>query len=600
MNVVVIHSKLHPCFFDRRRFLARSFRHKVVRALRNEHAMLFVLALGLGVASAYGALLFRYAIDAVHLVGFGVVSDRLLTVVADLPRWRVVLVPSLGGLAIGLFLHFSLKGGSTHGISQVIEAAALKRGRMSLRHGLVSAVGSAASIGVGASTGREGPAVHLAATLAAWVAERLRLGQSLSRTLLGCAAASAIGALFNAPIAGVFFALEVVTGRAALRSFAPIVVSAVTGTMIGRYYFGDEPAFDIPSSHIISLWEFPAFALLGIVCAVAAIALMKSIFISVRLVEITRIPGWARPAVGGMILGVAALFLPQILGVGYEATGAALEARYGLTLLIALIAAKMLATAVSIGFGFGGGVFSPSLVLGAFVGGAFGIVAGTLFPGIYSGTSAYALIGTGAVAGAVLGAPLSTILIIFELTADYEMTIAVMIATVIATQLTQLFYGQSYFHQQLAHAGINLGKGQEMQVMGAISIDAVMRTRIVTAVRDTHVGDLGDLVTTAPNSELFIVTDKGVLVGIVGPSELAGAAETATAGDIARPCTSLVARNDHVAEVIDIMQTEEESRLPVVDSRETLRLLGYVREADLLRAVNRVLLDAQREDAGAG
>lgn len=309
--------------------MARSFRHKVVRALRNEHAMLFVLALGLGVASAYGALLFRYAIDAVHLVGFGVVSDRLLTVVADLPRWRVVLVPSLGGLAIGLFLHFSLKGGSTHGISQVIEAAALKRGRMSLRHGLVSAVGSAASIGVGASTGREGPAVHLAATLAAWVAERLRLGQSLSRTLLGCAAASAIGALFNAPIAGVFFALEVVTGRAALRSFAPIVVSAVTGTMIGRYYFGDEPAFDIPSSHIISLWEFPAFALLGIVCAVAAIALMKSIFISVRLVEITRIPGWARPAVGGMILGVAALFLPQILGVGYEATGAHLASSLG-------------------------------------------------------------------------------------------------------------------------------------------------------------------------------------------------------------------------------------------------------------------------------
>ncbi len=572
--------------------------HRVLRTIRNEHTLLFGLALGLGAVSAYGALLFRYVVDLVHVVGFGIVSDQFLNAVSDLAWWRVLLVPSLGGLAVGLFLHFTLKSENPHGIAQVIEASALRRGRMSLRAGLVSAIGSAVSLGVGSSTGREGPVVHLGATLAAWIAERLHLGQSLSRTLLGCGAASAIGALFNAPIAGVFFALEVITGRAALRSFAPIVISAVTGTVIGRSYFGSEPAFNIPSSHILSLWEFPAFALLGVFCAGAAITLMQSIFGSRRLVRRMGLPIWARPAIGGLMLGCLALFLPQILGVGYEATGAALSAQYGLALLLLLLTAKILATGISIGFGFGGGVFGPSLVLGAFVGGAFGIVAGSIFPGIYSGTSAYALIGTGAVAGAILGAPLSTILIIFELTADYEMTIAVMIATVIATQLTQLVHGQSYFHKQLADAGINLGKSQELQVMGAISIDAVMLTRIVTAPHDAPAGGLGDLVATAPNAELFIISDVGGLVGIVGPSELAKAAVTDMAGDIARRCPFLVARTDHIADVIELMQAEEETRLPVVDTREEQKLLGYVREADLLRAVNRVLLDAQRETAG--
>jgi CIC family chloride channel protein len=581
--------------------LARTIRQLVTRSVRSEHAVLFILALIVGSASAYGAMLIRFGVELVHYLGFGVGSDFILTAVEDLPWWRIMAIPTFGGLAVGVFLHFAIRGGRVHGVAHVIESSTLRRGRMSLRDGLVSAIGSVVSIGVGASTGREGPAVHLGATASAWIAERLKLGQSLSRTLLGCAAASAIGALFNAPIAGVFFALEVVIGRAALRSFAPVVVAGVIGTVIGRIYFGAEPAFIIPASEILSLWEFPAFALLGVVAAVAAIAFMQSILAASRFAGRSGLPEWSRPAVAGLFVGLLALFLPQVLGVGYEATDAALGAEYGVTLLLVLIAAKILATGISIGFGFGGGVFSPSLVLGAFVGGAFGIVAGTFFPGAYSGTAAYALIGTGAVAGAVLGAPLSTILIIFELTGDYEMTIAVMIATVVATQLTQLLYGHSFFHKQLELAGINLGRGQELQVMGGINVDAVMHTRIVTAGPDTPMDQLPQLVATAPHSELFVVDSDGRLIGTITAVECVdidiGTAKK-TAGILARRCSHVVERGDEIAAVVEIMQAEEESRLPVVESRETMKLVGYVREADILRAVNRLLLDAQREDAG--
>ena len=578
-----------------------NIRRSVVRAIRNEHTILFVLAITLGAAAAYGAIGFRLAVDGLSVLGFGAQTEIIVTAIDELVWWHVLLVPAGGGLAIGIFLHFTIQGGRVHGIAQVIEASALARGRMPMRAAVISALGSAASLGVGSSTGREGPVVHLGAALSAWVAARLKLGQSLSRTLLGCGAAAAIGALFNAPIAGVFFALEIVVGRHALRNFAPVVVAAVTGTVIGRSYFGAEPAFIVPSSHILSLWEFPAFALLGVVCAAAAISFMHAIFSAGRLAEISGLPGWARPAIAGLVIGALALYLPQVVGVGYEATDAALGARYGLELLLVLIVAKILATGFCLGFGFGGGVFSPSLVLGAFVGGAFGIVAGTLFPGAYSGTSAYALIGMGAVAGAVLGAPLSTILIIFELTGDYEMTIAVMIATVIASQLTQLLYGQSYFHRQLALDGVSLGRGQELQILGDLNIEAVMQTRIVTVAGDTPAGKLNHVLSTAPNFELFVVDEEGGLVGVITMRELmneegavAGVTQGVgpTAADIARPYETVVSLHDNVGQALEVMRADEDTRLPVVSDRHSYKLLGYVREADILRAVNRRLMDA--------
>jgi len=379
-------------------------RLKIRRIVRNEHLTLGVLAFAVGVAAAYGALIFRFGVGKIQEVSFGFSLEDFVLQAGNLPWWQVIAVPTIGGLLVGIILkaHGSVRA---HSISHVIEASDLKGGRMSLRDGFVSTVVHIVSLGFGASTGREGPVVHLGATLGAWLSERLRLDRSQSRTLLACGVAAATGSLFNAPVAGAVFAIELIVGNLSLRAGAPIFIAAVTGTAIGRFYFGDSPAFTVPDQELISLWEFPAFALLGVVCAAVSIIYMKTIFAVENTVEKIDIPIWLRPVCGGLLIGAIGVFLPQILGVGYLATDAALRGEFGLQLLLLLIVAKIAAVAISVGFGFGGGVFSPSLFLGAMVGGAFGIVAGNIFPELFSGVAAYALIGTGALAGAVVGAP---------------------------------------------------------------------------------------------------------------------------------------------------------------------------------------------------
>ena len=224
------------------------------RMRRNNQIILSLLALVIGVAAAYGAIGFRAVIDLVQLGALGFSSEQVASLAAEAPWWRVLLAPSLGGLAIGLFVHYLMPGRRPQGVADVIEAGALRAGRMPLGTGLGAAAVSAASIGVGASVGREGPVVHLGATLASWVSERLQLRRSMAMTLLGCGIASAIAASFNAPIAGVFFALEVVLGHYALSAFAPIVIAAVTGTVISRIHFGAFPAFVFPQhSHRLGL-----------------------------------------------------------------------------------------------------------------------------------------------------------------------------------------------------------------------------------------------------------------------------------------------------------------------------------------------------------
>ena len=281
------------------------------RVLRNEHLLLGVMALAVGAASAYGALLFRLGVEAIQETVFGFSLDALVPTRENLEWWQIMAVPTVGGLLIGIFLHVYHGGGRAHAIAHVIEASALRGGRMSLKDGLVSAAVHGASLGAGASTGREGPLVHLGATISSWISQQLHFDRSQTRTLLGCGVAAAIGSLFNAPVAGAVFAIELVVGNLSLKAGAPIFVAAVTGTAIGRFYFGSEPSFSVPDHELISLWEFPAFLLLGVVCAVVAILFMRSILAVDAAIGKTAIPNWLQPALGGVLLGALALQVPE-------------------------------------------------------------------------------------------------------------------------------------------------------------------------------------------------------------------------------------------------------------------------------------------------
>lgn len=571
-------------------------------AMRNDQIIMVIVAALTGVAVAYAAIGFRLGIGGIQWLGFGVFGERTLETLSALPWWQVMLVPALGGLIVGLVLQFTMPGQRPQAVAHVIEAMALRNGRMSLRQGFWAAVVSVISLGAGASAGREGPVVHLGATLASETAYRLGLSSQLSRTLLGCGVAAAVSASFNAPIAGVFFALEVIVGHYALSAFAPVVVASVAGTVICRIHLGAEPAFQLPTFDVVSAWEFPAFMLLGIVCAGIAMIFMWSVFFAERVVESLPVPVWLMPAAGGLAVGALAVEFPQILGVGYEATDAALNELLPLWLLIGLIILKTAATAITIGCRFGGGVFSPSLYLGAMTGGAFGLIASQAFPELAASHGAYAIVGMSALAAAVLGAPISTILIVFELTSDYAMTVAVMIATVFATLIVQRVVGVSFFHWQLRNRGLHLTGGRARHLLRLLTVADLMVKDYEKVPARSTVGELKQLFQDLPHSTLVVVDEDNRLVGPVSFADLKHVGLDPeidlllNAADVAHAAAPVLTPEESLERALAIMDVSGEDHLAVIDSQEDRRVIGIVHHKDVLRAYNRALLQGQAEE----
>ncbi len=434
----------------------------------------WILALMLGIGVAYAAILFRLGIEAITVLFYDTTEANLFSVTAQMPWWQLLLLPTVGGLVIGLLLQFLVPENRTQTVADVIDARALKAGRMKLSTGLKSAFITAASLGVGASAGREGPVVHLGATLGSALSQKLGYSPRLNRILLACGVAAGISASFNAPLAGVLFALEVILGHYALRAFAPIVISSVVAAVISRIHLGNFPAFTVPPHEFGSYWQMPAFAMLGIVGALVAMAFMRSAIWAEDKADATPLPLWTRPVIGGFLVGLIAIVFPQVLGVGYEATDTALREGFGFSLLVGLVVAKIAATAISLASRFGGGVFSPSLYIGAMTGAAFGIIVAALSPDGVAAEGIYATIGMGAVAAAVLGAPISTVLIVFELTGDYQIMIALMVAVSISTLMTQSLMGHSYFQWQLERRGFDQRSGAPVALLKTIRVREFM------------------------------------------------------------------------------------------------------------------------------
>ncbi len=461
-----------------------SFLHRSLSAIGKEwQPVIWLLALLIGIITAYAVIGFRLLIAGVQWSAYGVAAEQLYTAAANLSWLHVLLAPTLGGVVVGLLLTLGKRYGALpderpQGVADVIEARGLRAGRVSLSTGLLSALASGVSLGAGASAGREGPAVHLGASLSSFLSFRLGYPPIAARTFLACGAAAAVSASFNTPLAGVLFALEVILGHYALSVFAPVVIASVMATIITRIHLGEFPAFIVPSFDMESYAQLPAFALLGLICGIVAIIFLKSSILVEHVAhDVSKkfgIPLWAKPIIAGFLVGAIAIVFPQILGVGYQATDAALKGLFPFGLLIALIGAKIAATAITLAGRFGGGVFSPALYLGAMTGSAFGLVAGAVFPELSASEGFYAIVGMGAVAAAILGAPISTTLIAFELVREYEVAIALMVSVSIATFLTQAVIGKSFFHWQIEQRGFRLREGPQDALLHIITVRDVM------------------------------------------------------------------------------------------------------------------------------
>ncbi|MGE0628834.1 MAG: chloride channel protein [Hyphomicrobiaceae bacterium] len=511
--------------------------------------LVWLLAWVIGLAGGLATVAFRGLIGFFQLPWLGSDSELVLSLSRVVPWWAILFAPAIGGLIVGLLLTFFVPGRRAQAVADVIEARAIGDCKIRLSAGLWSALVAALSLGSGASAGREGPVVHLGATLASFVENRFKLSPGSRRTLLASGVAAAVSASFNAPVAAVLFAHEVILAHFAPRALVPLVISSVTSTVITRLHYGDFPAFVIPRHQITSYLEFPAFALLGLVCAVVVILFEAALVLTDRVAFRIEMPLWVRPMLGGLMVGAIALVFPHVLGVGYEATDAALSGQLPLWLLLSLILAKTAATAITIASRFGGGIFSPSIYLGAMTGGAFGVMAASAFPDVGASEGLYAILGMGAVASAVLGAPFSTTLIVFELTRGWDITIALLLTIAICNGLTSAVLGGSFFHWQLARRGLVLDAGPHQEIM-----------------RRFYVRDFMQL--SDPGSPL--------------PAPLAADSPRLLPGET-------------LGHALRMFDAHGLTRIPVVSPEDPSRIIGFARRVAALGTYNKALVESHEE-----
>jgi len=441
----------------------------------------WLIALVIGVLAGFAALFFRKGITALQGAVYGAEDvDYLHSFAATLPWYVLLLVPVFGGLIVGIILHRFTPDGRVRSVADVIEGAALRDGRVEIREGLASACASFLTLSTGGSSGREGPVVHIAGMISTWVSDRIRADGITGRDLLGCAVAAAVSASFNAPIAGALFAMEVVLRHFSVNTFAPIVVASVAGTVINRLEYGDVTEFVLTTPGALQFYvELPAFLMLGLICGVVAVVLMHSIFLADRVGTAVQsalgMPRWLRPTIAGFLLGLVAIWYPHIIGVGYETTVLALSGSLLLSQAILFTIVKVAAVSITMGGRMGGGVFSPSLMVGALTGLAFGLIATNFLPDVSGTHTLYAFAGMGAVAAAVLGAPISTTLIVFELTGDWQIGLAVMVSVSMSTALASRMVDRSFFLTQLEKRDLHCAAGPQAYLLGTLRVGKVMR-----------------------------------------------------------------------------------------------------------------------------
>lgn len=537
-------------------------RHMRKRAPYVVNYRVWLAAAIIGILTGFAVAQFENGIRWITTFAYGNGPQSLASGARDLNPLRAWMVPVIGGILVGLMLYLAkrlkwLPEAKCQGVAEVIEARAGPPGHVSFRAGVVNTVVTATALGTGASAGREGPAVLLGGTFATAISNLTKLTGKDARTLLGCGAAAAVAASFDAPIAGVLFALEVILGNYALSVFGPVALASLTATLVSRYNIWQgfvevehSQVFAIPIYGSSGPWDIPLSAGLGIICGIVAFTFM---------LVTSNLQGWVRrqvsrfrieraflPMIAGLFMGVIAIFYPEVLGTGYEAVTEALLGSYTIPMLTILLLLKIAATAICLSFRFGTGVFSGGIFFGAISGAAYGALLAHIIPGPAADATFYAMVGMGAVSGAILGAPISTTLIVFEMTGDYEMTVALMIAVGIATVIAQTSFGSSWFHWQLNQRGYDLSEGPQGVILQTIRVRDVMRA--MTSDRDMLEED-------APR---------------LRPEHTLGEA--------------LARMNEHNAE-----------SLPVADPDDRSRLIGHLTQVKALEVYNKALVASNIE-----
>ena len=573
--------------------------------IRYSELGLTVVAAVIGAVIALGIAVVRQMVQIMHHLLFGVPFDMYLSGSIAIEPWRIAAIPCLGGLAYGL-VAYGMWRWRPRDIVDAIEANALHGGRMSLSDSLRLTALTILSAGVGASVGLEAAFTQLGSGTASRVGRMLHLRRGDLRTFVGCGAAAAIAAAFNAPLAGAFYAFELIIGSYTLATLAPVVVAAVTAVLVIRQIFGVAPIFVLYNHVDLAAGHYLVLALVGATAAGLAIAAMTGVTFVEQWSRRTRLPVWARPACGGVVLGALALFYPQVLGSGHggiENTIASGSLGVELPLLIGLIFAKIVASAVSIGSGFRGGMFSSSLYFGALFGVAASMIVHRVMPGVAADESIFILAGMGSVAAGVVGAPVTMILLVLEATSDFYATVGVTVSVVVSALLVRHFFGYSFATWRFHLRGVALHSPHDIGWLQDLRVAKLMREDFAAVPPAMPLSELCRQFPLGSERRIFVVNDQGGYQGYVDLAEAHAAVllddeSPLNAADFARGAEHFLTPGQPVRETLDLFIASAADALAVVDNSRDRRVRGYLDEAFALRRYYRELEARHREELG--
>lgn len=478
----------------------------------SKHIRLTLLAVLIGFLAGLASILFKIMIQFFQNLFWR--AESILEGVAQQPWFLTILIPTLGGLIISPIIYFGAKEAKGHGVPEIMESLIFRGGRIPNKVAAVKAVASSICIASGGSTGREGPIVQVSASLASTIGKLFKIKDRDLKTLVAAGAGAGIGATFNAPIAGALFAVEVILGEFGVYSFSPIIIASVISTMTSRFITGENfSAFTVPKYTLSTVWEIGPYILLGIICGAVAILFIQVLYFLEDKFEALKVHPLIKPAMGGLLVGVIGLKFPQIFGVSYEAMDAALTNQMGFWLAFILIFAKILSTSLTLGSGGSGGIFAPSLFLGAMTGNVIGTFFKSIFPNSMSSPGAFALVGMGALVAGATHAPITAIVIIFELTNDYKIILPLMLSCIIASLMTVGIHKQSIYTLKLKRRGILFSEGREVNILRSLNVKDFASQDHQVFLNTEHVGQIIDLAISSKHSTFQIIDAYNNYIG---------------------------------------------------------------------------------------
>jgi len=548
-----------------------------------------LLALVIGLGTGLGAVGFRYLINFFKELFFNQ-GGHLLS--PFLGQFFIIMIPVLGGLIVGPLTYFLAREAKGHGVPEVMAAVAVRGGRIRPRVVIVKALASAVCIGSGGSVGREGPIVQIGSAIGSTIGQILKVPTRKLRAMVACGAAGGIAATFNAPIGGVLFSLEIILGEFTGSHLIMVILSSVTAAAIARIFFGDVPAFDVPAYPLNDPMELVFYAILGVLCAAFAVIYIKVLYKSEDIFDsIKFIPEYLKPAIGGLLVGCIGLYYDEIFGVGYESIELALTGQMVLATTAVLVLLKLLATSITLGSGGSGGVFAPGLFMGAMLGATFGFIINSMFPSIAVNPAAYALVGMGGVFAGSAQAPITAMIMLFEMSNDYGLILPLMVTCIISAVLARSIYRDNIYVVKLLRRGLDIEAARRPDILKNVLVRDVMTSTLETIPGHFTVSGAWKSISGSPHQGFPVISEQNKLCGIITHHELEKAINKGLGERRIDSLTSrqlvVVTPDEPLSVAVKKMDEYDIGRLPVVDPGDNLKLLGLITRTDVITAYAR-------------